>query len=122
MADGSDANALVTGLAVAGVVIGINSVHLPTVAAARASSPGNKHMEAARMSSSWTAAVVVVGSTVLARMFKGSGYAATIFVIGGTVVIALDFAHRMANSTDNKTGKLVGQGMDATAPPVPAQS
>jgi hypothetical protein len=93
-------DALLTGLGVAAVVGTIYAVHVPTTAAVRASAPNNMHAEASRKSASWTAAVVVVGASLLARD-------PTVFVIGGVVVIALDFAHRLANSTDNQSGQLV---------------
>lgn len=119
MADkGSDA--LITGLATAAVVYGIYQVHLPTVAAARSSGPDNKHLESSRKSSTWTAAAVVVGATVLGKVGVGSGFASTVFIVGGTVVIALDFAHRLANKTDNQSGKIIMPAADSTAPPTDA--
>jgi hypothetical protein len=101
---------LLTGLGVAAVVLGITAVHMPTVAAARASAPGNKHINSARTSQTAIAAGVVVLASLLAKD-------PTVFVIGGTVVIAVDFAHRLANSTDNQTGKVV-----TAAAPVPSDS
>ncbi|HEX4661901.1 MAG TPA: hypothetical protein VH307_31280 [Streptosporangiaceae bacterium] len=112
---GSDA--LITGLATAAVVYGIYQVHLPTVAGARASSPDNQHLETARKSSTWTAAGVVVGATLLGKAGVGSGFASTVFIMGGVVVIALDFAHRLANKTDNQSGKIIQPAMDSTAAP-----
>lgn len=93
-------DALLTGLGVAAVVGAIYAVHAPTVAAVRASAPNNMHAEAVRKGATWTAAIVVVGSSLLAKD-------PTVFVIGGVVVIALDFAHRFANNTDNQSGQLV---------------
>jgi hypothetical protein len=112
----SEGNALVTGLGVAAVVAAIYAVHLPTVAAARASAPGNTHIESSRKSATWTGAAVVVGASVLGKLGAGNGFASTVFIIGGSVVVGLDVAHRLANSTDNKTGKLAAApAMDATA-------
>lgn len=91
---------LVTGLAVAAVVAGIHAVSVPNVAAVRASAPGNQHADSARKSATLTAALVVVVASAVAKD-------PTVFVIGGVVVIALDMAQRMANSTDNQSGKLV---------------
>jgi hypothetical protein len=109
-------DALLTGLAVAAVVGGIYAAQMPTVAASRASAPGadgkgNMHVEGARKSATWTAAIVVVGASLIARD-------PTVFVIGGVVVIALDFAHRIANCTDNKTGKVPSASSAAPASPV----
>lgn len=119
MADkGSDA--LITGLGVAAVVAAIYQVHLPGVAAARASAPDNQHLEASRKNSTWTAAAVVAGATVLGKVGVGSGFASTVFIMGGVVVIALDFAHRIANKTDNQSGKIIMPAADSTAPPADA--
>ena len=104
-------DARLTGLAVAAVDGGIYAVHVPTVAAARASAAGNKHIEASRKSATWTAAVVVVGASALAKD-------PTVFVIGGVVVIALDFAHRIANATDRQSGQVATAGDAAPPPPV----
>lgn len=102
-------SALLTGLGVAAVVLGITAVHMPTVAAARASAPDNKHIDSARKTQTAIAAGVVVLASLLAKD-------PTVFVIGGTVVIAVDMAHRLANHTDNQTGKLVTAANAAPAP------
>jgi hypothetical protein len=104
-------DAIVAGLAVSAVVIGIHSVQLPNKAAVSASAPGNVHVDQARMSSTWIAAIVVVGASLLAKD-------PTVFVIGGTVVIALDFAQRWASSTDSRSGKIMAgeKAAPVTAP------
>lgn len=107
-------DAIVAGLAVSAVVIGIHSVQLPNKAAVGAAAPGNKHIEQARQSSTWIAAIVVVGASLLAKD-------PTVFVIGGTVVIALDFAQRYANNTDSRSGKII-TGESAAPVTVPAAS
>jgi len=104
-------DALLTGLAVAAVVGGIYAVSMPTVAASRASAAGNQHIEATRKSTTWTASIVVVGASLLAKD-------PTVFVIGGVVVIALDFAHRVANATDRQSGKIANSDNAAPAAPV----
>jgi hypothetical protein len=115
-AAGNGTDAIITGLGVAGVIAAINAVHMPSVAASRASSAGNQHIEAARKSSAWIGAAVVIGASLLARAGGGStGFASTVFIIGGAAVVGLDVAHRLANATDNRTGKLVTSSMDATA-------
>jgi 4-amino-4-deoxy-L-arabinose transferase-like glycosyltransferase len=104
-------DALLTGLGVAAVVGAIYAVHVPTVAASRASAPGNMHIESARKSADWIAAGVVVGAALLAKD-------PTVFVIGGVVVIALSFAHRIANVTSNQTGQVPSASSAAPASPV----
>lgn len=112
-----DGNAVVTGLGVAAVAAAIYAVHLPTVAGARASQADNTHLDSSRKSSTWLAAAVVIGATVLGKMGVGTGFASTVFIMGGSVVVGLDFAHRVANKTDNKTGKIIKPAaMDATVP------
>lgn len=92
---------LVVGLATAAVVYGIYQFNLPSNAATRASQAGNQHIESARKTATWEAAAVVGGISLLAGD-------PTVFVIGGGVLVMLDFAHRFANNTDNVTGKLTG--------------
>lgn len=107
MAATSGTDAIITGLAVAGVIAAINAVHMPTVASTRASAPNNQHIEAARQSNLYLGAAVVVGASLLARVSGGSGFASTVFIIGGSAVVGLDIAHRLANATDNQSGKIV---------------
>lgn len=103
-------DALLTGLGVAAVVGAIYAVHIPTVAATRASAAGNMHLDSARKSADWIAAGVVVGASLLAKD-------PTVFVIGGVVVIALSFAHRIANATDHQSGQVpTGQNAAPAAP------
>jgi|SRR5581483_3744931 len=104
-------DALLTGLATAAVVYAVYQTHLPTVAGARASKAGNKHMETGRKQATIIAVGVVAGISLLAR-------SPTVFVIGGAMVIALDTVHRMANATDNQTGTVVPADGDSTAAPV----
>jgi 4-amino-4-deoxy-L-arabinose transferase-like glycosyltransferase len=104
-------DALLTGLGVAAVVGAIYAVHLPTVAASRASSPGNTHLDTSRKSADWIAAGVVIGASLLAKD-------PTVFVIGGVVVIALSFAHRIANVTDQTSGQVPTPQNAAPAAPV----
>ena len=103
----SGTDAIITGLAVAGVIAAINAVHMPTVASTRASAPGNQHIEAARQSSLYMGAAVVIGASLLARVGAGGGFASTVFIIGGAAVVGLDVAHRLGNATDNQSGKII---------------
>jgi hypothetical protein len=108
MASSSGTDAIITGLAVAGVIAAINAVHMPAVAATRASAPGNQHVEAARKSNLYIGAAVVIGASLLARAGGGGGgFASTVFIIGGATVIGLDLTHRLANATDNQSGKII---------------
>lgn len=104
-------DALLTGVAVAGLVTALSAVHMPIVASTRASAPENKHIEASRRSQAVIGTVVVLGAWAL------SGFDPTVFVIGGTVVVALDVTHRLANSTDNQSGKIPSASSAAPATP-----
>ncbi len=106
-ASSSGTDAIITGLAVAGVIAAINAVHMPTVAGSRASAPHNQHIDAARTSSLYLGAAVVIGASLLARVGGGPGFASTVFIIGGSAVVGLDVAHRLANATDNRSGKII---------------
>lgn len=101
-------NALITGLATAAVVFAVYQTHMPTVAGVRASAPGNKHIDASRKGSAIIATGMVAAISLIARD-------PTVFLIGGGAVIAADLAHRLANATDNQSGKLPGP--DQAAPP-----
>lgn len=107
MAANSSTDAIITGLAVAGVIAAVNAVHMPTVASTRASAPHNQHIEAARKSNLYIGSAIVIGASLLARAGAGSGFASTVFIIGGAAVIGLDVAHRLGNATDNQSGKII---------------
>jgi hypothetical protein len=100
------------GVAVAALVYGIYQVNLPTTAAVRASSPNNQHVAGARKVSTWEAAAVVAGVSLIAKD-------PTIFVIGGAILVMLDFSHRYANAVSNVTGQVAGSvsstGVSASA-------
>jgi hypothetical protein len=116
MANSSN-DAIITGLGVAAVIVGINAVHMPTVASTRASASGNQHIEAARKSNAWIGAAVVIGASLLAKAGGGgNGFASTVFIIGGATVVGLDVAHRLANATDQKSGKIIQPSADSTVP------
>jgi hypothetical protein len=104
-------DALITGAATLAVVVAIYTASLPTVAGARASQPGNPHLETSRKSATWMAAGVVGAISLLSK-------SPTVFLIGGAGLIALDFLHRHANATDNTTGQVPVTGTDQTAAPV----
>jgi hypothetical protein len=92
---------LIVGLATAAVVYGVYQTNLPTTAAVRASTPDNQHVDSSRKAATWEAAAVVAGISLIA-------HDPTVFVIGGALVIMLDFTHRHANAVDNVTGKIAG--------------
>ena len=99
-----EAVSVVGALSVAALVYGIYSNATPTIADIRVAKPGDKDIEASRKMAAWTSAAVVAGVSLIARD-------ATIFVVGGSMVIVLDWWHRHANEVNPMTGT-------ATAPRV----
>src|ERR1700735_751081 len=90
-------------LATAAVVYGIFQTHMPPVAEAKVTMPGNMHLSSVNKTATWTAAAVVGGISLLA-------HDPTIFVGGGTMVIAMNFVQRHANAVNPQTGKVVASG------------
>jgi hypothetical protein len=105
-------SSILIGLATAAVVYGIYQINLPNTASIRASQSNNQSIESQRMAATWEAAAVVGGVSILA-------HDPTVFVIGGAVVILLDFTNRHANATNPVSGKVEGSasagGVSASA-------
>jgi len=90
------------GLATATVVYSIYNNGLPGQADIRAyGEPGDATIEAVRKQNSWLAAGVVAGISLLAKD-------PTVFIIGGSMVIALDWLTRINNFTNPVTGSAIG--------------
>jgi hypothetical protein len=87
-----------TGLATGVIVWAIHQNATPTVAEMRLSPSHDEDLESARRMATWTAAAVVAGISLIARD-------ATVFVIGGAMVVALDWWTRYANEVDPATGR-----------------
>lgn len=88
------------GVAVAGMVYGVYSFALPNTATMHATQAGDINIEAGRKKAAWTSAAVVSMVSLLAKD-------KTILVMGGVMLIALDWHARHANAVDNTTGQLV---------------
>lgn len=91
------------GLATAAVVYGVYQNATPTIADIRAGSPNDEIVEGTRKMAAWTAAAVVAGISLIARD-------PTVFIIGGTMVVGLDWWHRHANAYNPDTGNAAGAG------------
>lgn len=85
-------------LAVAAVVGAIYANITPGLADIRASDPGDPQIQATRRQAAWLAAGTVAGISLLAKD-------ATIFTLGGGMVIALDWYTRHADAVNPLTGK-----------------
>lgn len=104
---------LVLGVATAAMVYGVYTFSLPNTAQMHATMPGDINIEAGRKKAAWTSAVVVAGVSLMAKD-------KTIFVLGGVVLIALDWHARHANVSHPETGKLVStQGYAPTVSDAP---
>lgn len=88
---------ITVGLATAALVYGIYSNALPTVADIRVSQPGDSDVASAERLAAWTAAAAVAGVSLIAQD-------PTVFVIGGSMVVALAWWHRHANEVNPLTG------------------
>jgi hypothetical protein len=91
---------LTLGVATAAMVYGVYSFSLPNTATVQATDPNDQNIEAARKKAAWTSAAVV-GAVALMTRDK------TIFVLGGVMLIALDWHARHANAVSPDTGQLV---------------
>jgi hypothetical protein len=91
------------GLATAAIVLATYSHSLPSVADVRTASPNDTDINAARRTASWTSAGVVAAVSLIAKD-------PTVFVIGGGMVIALDWWHRYADQVNPLIKAVPGAG------------
>jgi hypothetical protein len=83
--------AVATGLGTAALVWAVYQTHLPSVADVHGSPPDNPSVATSRRISTWTAVGIVAAVSLITKD-------STVFVIGGAMVIALDYTHRYANA------------------------
>jgi len=86
------------GLATATVVYAVYQ-KMPNQADIRVGKPGDEHLESVRKQTAWLAAGTVAGISLLAKD-------ATIFIIGGMTVVALDWMTRTNNWTNPISGRV----------------
>jgi hypothetical protein len=98
------------GAATAALVYGVYSTSLPSTAHMHATAPHDINIELARKKAAWTTTALV---SAIALMTRDK----TVFVLGGVMVIALDWHARHANASSPITGKVVS--MAGPAPEVP---
>jgi predicted NBD/HSP70 family sugar kinase len=90
--------------AVGTLVFGIYSQATPTFADMRAVPPGDPNIDGTRKSAAWLAAVAVAGISLLTRD-------STVFVVGGGMIIAMDWLTRHASEVNPGTGKVLNLPM-----------
>src|SRR5262245_8476309 len=89
-----------TGLAVGGVAFTVFNMSLPPLTDVRAADPENNDVFAAERTATWVAAGIVVGVSLITSD-------ATVFIIGGTTVVALAWLYRHANEVNPVSGMAV---------------
>jgi hypothetical protein len=89
--------------ATATIVFGIFQTTNPSVAETRVTQPGNPALDSSRKTATWISATVVAGISLLAAD-------PTIFIVGGAMVVVMDFTHRHANAVNPQTNKMVPSG------------
>jgi hypothetical protein len=80
-------------LATAALAYGAYQVALPSVADVRSLEKGNADVQAAERTAAWISAVLVSGVALITK-------SPSVFVIGGSVVIASSWTHRHADMVD----------------------
>jgi hypothetical protein len=88
-------------LAVGTMVYAIHSNATPTLADMRAVPPGDDNLDASRRMATWTAAGAVSFTALVAKD-------PNIFIVGGGMVIVMDFLSRWSSNMDPTTGKPAG--------------
>lgn len=95
---------IVAGVSVAALVYAIYSNATPSIADIRVAKPHDADIEASRKLAAWTSAGVVAGVSLIAKD-------ATIFTLGGAMIIALDWWHRHANEVTPLTARATAPDM-----------
>jgi hypothetical protein len=90
-----------TGLAVGGVAFTVFNMSLPPLTDIRAAEPENGDVFRAERTATWVAAGLVTGVALM----TGD---ATVFIIGGTTVVALAWLYRHANQVHPASGTATG--------------
>lgn len=99
-------------LATAAVVYGVYLNALPPVVDIRTAAPNHPDVASSEKAAAWTSAAVVGGVALIAKDM-------TVFIIGGSMIVALSWWNRHANMVDPATGLAVpkiGGGTDDQMP------
>jgi hypothetical protein len=98
---------ITVGLATAALVYGIYSNALPNITDIRTANQGDPDVAGAEKGAAWTAAAAVAGVSLIAKD-------PTVFIIGGSMVVALSWFHRHANEVNPLTGLASMAGGEAS--------
>jgi hypothetical protein len=88
------------GIATAALVYGIYGRALPNLADVRAAVENNADVASAERNAAWTSTAMVAAVSLIARD-------GTIFILGGTMIIAMSWWNRHANEVIPELGKAV---------------
>lgn len=86
------------GLATAALVYSVYSNATPSITEIRAAKPNDSDVEASRKLAAWTSAGVVGAVSLISKD-------PTVFILGGAMVVAIDWWHRHANVVNPMVGK-----------------
>ncbi len=89
---------IIVGLSVATIVYATYSRATPSVADMRVGGRQDDDLDSSRKTAAWLSAAVVGGVSLIAKD-------SNIFVMGGAMIIALDWMTRHANAVDPNTGR-----------------
>lgn len=89
-------------LATGAMVFGVYTYTMPSVSEVHATDAHNTNIDSGRKKAMWTSAAVVGGMFLMTRD-------PNVFMVGALSFLALEWSYRHANSTDAKTGKIVGR-------------
>lgn len=101
---------ITTGLAVGALVWTIYNRALPADVDLRVSQPSDPDVESSRKKAAYTAAAVVAGVSLIA-------HDATVFILGGSMVVAVDWWARHANAVNPEIGRAFIPGFNAGGGP-----
>lgn len=91
------------GLAAAAVVYGVYTTALPNIADVRSIPNGNGDIAAAEKSAAWMSAAVVGAISLIAKD-------PTVFILGGSMVVALSWWYKHAETVNPEFGVAVPKG------------
>jgi hypothetical protein len=90
-------DSLALGMATGGIAFTVFNLSLPPLTDVRSAEPEDHDIFAAERTATWVAAGIVTGVALMAGD-------ATVFIIGGTVVIAMAWLYRHANEVSPLSG------------------
>ena len=100
---------IMTGLTVGALVFTIYSRALPADVDMRVAQPHDTDIEASRKKAAYTAAAAVAGISLIAKD-------ATVFILGGSMVIAVDWWTRHSNAVNPELGRAFIPGFNGVTP------